>query len=188
MCVHTKQDAFETKMVNAPLKSYYKVLQDSLRYPIGLKLVYSACIDKLKHRHLVEDSPYLHREPPVPLEELGRKNSEYALMLAFSEANSSGVLKKPVPIVNLRNFEIPMSGGLQITGYTEELAVYFEDNKEIILCKDDEEFRDKAMFYLDPHNDRLRKEMKIAARARAEKEHTWMNRFQKVFNEFDLKI
>ena len=81
-----------------------------------------------------------------------------------------------------------MSGGLQITGYTEELAVYFEDNKEIILCKDDEEFRDKAMFYLDPHNDRLRKEMKIAARARAEKEHTWMNRFQKVFNEFDLKI
>ena len=187
LCVHTKADAFAPKLVSAPISSYLNVLRDSIRYPIGVKLAYASVIDKLKHRNLHTDSPYLHRENVIPLEELANKNCEYALVLAFTEANSTGVLRNPVPIVNLRNFEIPMSGGLQITRYTDELASYFENDKEIILCKDDEEFKEKALFYLEPQNDTLRLKMKIAARERAEKEHTWMRRFEVAFHELGLK-
>lgn len=188
ICVHTKSDAFASQLVSAPINSYLKVLKDSIRYPIGVKLVYASIIDKLKHRNLHTDSPYLYREDVVPLEQLANKNCEYALVLAFAEANSTGVLKNPVPIVNLRNFEIPMSGGLQITRYTDELASYFENDKEIILCKDDEEFKEKAQFYLDTKNDDLRLRMKLAARKRAEKDHTWMRRFDVVFHELGFKI
>lgn len=188
VCVHTRLNAFETKLISAPLDSYAKALVDSIRYPIGIKLVCGSVKDKLmKHRKLLENNPNLRRDAPVPLEKLASKNCAYALVLSFSEANSSGVLKNPVPIVNLRNFEIPMSGGLQITRYTEELASYFENDREIILCRDDDEFNEKARFYLRSDNHDLRLEMKKAARARAEKQHTWMCRFEVIFNRLGLK-
>lgn len=187
LCVHTKTDAFDTKLVSAPVSSYLKTLFQSIQYPIGVKLICGSFIDKLSHRSLLSDNSNLHREAPIPLDELASKNCEYSLVLAFTEANSTGVLRKPVPIVNLRNFEIPMSGGLQITRYTDELASYFKNDKEIVLCKDDEEFGGKAKFYLDTKNDNLRLQMKQAARNRAEKEHTWMRRFEHAFHELGLK-
>ena len=80
-----------------------------------------------------------------------------------------------------------MAGGLQIATYSEELASYFEDGKEIILCKNNEEYVEKAKFYLREDNVVLRDKMKIKARQRAESEHTWYCRFKKVFDYFGLE-
>lgn len=166
----------------ASVKDYLNVCKDYAKYPIGRKLAYAALKDKLKHRTLVDSYSCLEKKPPVPLEKLAEVNCSYALILSFTDANSTGVLKKPVPIVNLRNFEVPMSGALQFTTYTEEIASYFEDGKEIVLCKTAEEYVEKARYFLRDDKQAERQRMKQAARRRAEAEHTWFCRFTKVFN------
>ena len=66
--------------------------------------------------------------------------------------------------------------------YDEEIARYFEEDKEIVLYRSTEEMIDKAKFYLDDKNSQLVRNMKLAARKRAENEHTWTNRFNNIFN------
>ena len=73
-----------------------------------------------------------------------------------------------------------MCGGLEFAPFTEELSGYFEDGKEIVLYKSQEEFVSKAKFYLNAKNDALCLQMKQNARIRAENEHTWMNRFNNI--------
>jgi spore maturation protein CgeB len=85
--------------------------------------------------------------------------------------------------MHLRTFEIPMCGGLEIASYTDELACYFEEDKEIILYKSENEFVSKSKFYLDPKNEALCLQMKKNARKRADSEHTWMNRFSVLFSK-----
>lgn len=108
-------------------------------------------------------------------------------MLSFTDARSTGVLKRPVPIINLRHFELPMSGALQFTSYSDELASYFKDGEEIILCRSKEEYIERAKYWLKPENAEKRKKMKLAARKRAVAEHTWHKRFDKIFELLDIK-
>lgn len=168
-------------------KIYVKSIWNYLKFPIGRKLLYGIIVDKLGKHEISLTDPNLEMKEPIPLDELGTINSLYALVLSFTEANSTGVLKNPVNIVNLRNFEIPMSGGVQFCRYTEEIASYFEPDKEIILYKNKEEAVDKAKFYLDDDQKKLRMRIREAARLRAEAEHTWYHRFNKVFKELEVK-
>ena len=185
--VHTLQQQTSHKVLSAPLNSYKKVLvENNLRYPIGLKLTMGAVKEKLGRRKLRTDSPFISIENPVALSELSKAYSTYGLSLSFTDANSTGVLKNPVKIVNLRNFEIPMAGGLQITMYSPEIKQYFEDGKEIVLAKSKDELVEKSRFYLRPDNYGVRRKMKDAARRRAENEHTWGHRFEKIFRELGI--
>lgn len=161
-----------------------KVLLDLLSFPIGRKLLWGT----FKYRFLTKDcspeSETVKHMCPVPVSEIPIIYSEYALSLSSTSARNTEVLKNPVPIINLRSFEIPMSYGLQICRYNEELAKYFDENKEIVFYRDYQELVDKALFYLNPDNYAIVRDMKIAARRRAENEHTWTNRF----NSLMLKI
>lgn len=47
---------------------------------------------------------------------------------------------------------------------------------------------DKAKFYLDSSHSNQVMNMKVAARKRAENEHTWNIRFTKVFENLGLKV
>lgn len=186
--LHSNYKTENNTLLQARAADYIKTLYDYSRFPIGRKLGYSAVLDKLKSRNLNVSSPWLQRAEPVPLAELARCSCQYGLVLAFTDANSTGILKHPVPIVNLRSFEIPMSGGLQFTTYTDELASYFEEGKEIVLCHSDEEYKEKAQYYLRPEKAAERMQMKAAARTRAESEHTWFCRFTNIFNCLGLQI
>ena len=185
--VHTGKGAFSAPFISASIKSYYFALKDSMRFPIGRKLAFAALIDKLNHRKLLSDSPNLTIREPIPLSDIAEYNCKYALILSFTDANSTGVLRYPVKIVNLRNFEIPMSGGLQFTRYSDELASYFEDGKEIILCKTKTEMIEKAKYYLKPEMSEIRKQIRFNARKRAERDHTWKNRFDHIFTRLGIK-
>ena len=184
--LYSKKTDTSNIQFRASASEYRKAIINYMKYPIGRKLLYAIIKDKLGRHEIDLNSEMLELKQPIPLDELGKINSAYALVLAFTEANSTGVLKKPVPIVNLRNFEIPMSGGLEITLYTEELASYFEPGEEIILCSSKEELADKAHFYLQEKQHSLRMKMKENARKRAEKEHTWFHRFDTIFKELEL--
>jgi len=152
------------------------------KFKIGRKVAYGTIKNKLfPENHRLINNEYLELKPSVPFAQISEIYSNHALSLGISELRNTFGLKHPVHKLHLRTFEIPMCGGLQIAPFTDELAGYFEDEKEIVLCKSNEEFIDKATFYLKPANERIRLEMKKKARMRAEAEHTWTNRFEKAF-------
>ena len=68
------------------------------------------------------------------------------------------------------------------------MADYFEEDKEVLFYKNDEELISKAEFYLKPENEEIRKHMKIAARKRSENDHTWFNRYSNVFDNIGIKV
>jgi spore maturation protein CgeB len=159
-----------------------------MRFGVGRKLLVSSVLNKLiKSAALNIESENLEIIPPVSFEELPTVYSRYALSLATSAAKRTGDLPKPVDFILLRNFEIPMSGGLQLCSYSNELSQYFEEDKEILFYRNNKEFIDKANFYLRKDNHSLRINMKLAARKRAENEHTWFNRFEKIFAILEIE-
>jgi spore maturation protein CgeB len=137
----------------------------------------------LAYRNQLSPGKFLEVLPSVPFEEVNAIYSNHALSLNITELRNTFNLKHPIHKLHLRTFEIAMSGGLQIAPYVEELASYFKDDEEIVLCRDDEEFVSKALFYLRPQNESLRMKMKQNARKRAEADHTWNNRFNVVFGK-----
>ena len=153
-----------------------------LRFPIGRKVLYTTLKNRffMKERELV-DNEKLIKHPSVDDEEMHCLYSNLSLSLNISELRDTYVSKQPIHKIHLRAFEIPMCGGLEIASYSEELARYFEQDKEIIMYQSDEEFIDKCKFFLSDKNQSLIMPMKIAARKRAERDHTWSKRFEKVF-------
>lgn len=164
-------------------KKIVKQTTDALSFNIGRKLFYGALKNKyLSNKQLILDNnEFLEVLPSVSFLDMQRIYSNNSLSLNITELRNTYVLNNPVHKMHLRTFEIPMSGGLEIASYTEELAGYFEEDKEIVLYKSEDEFISKSKFYLDPKNDSLTSNMKRCARERAAAAHTWMNRFQNVF-------
>ena len=159
-----------------------------LRFPIGRKVLYSTIKNKIvKKSLLIEDSPFLFKYQSVSDEEMIRLYSNFALSLNITELRDTYILNNPIHKIHLRSFEIPMSGGLQFASYNEELASYFEDGKEIVLYHNKDEMIEKARYYLDPKHENEVMNMKLAARKRAESEHTWTHRFNSVFELLGLK-
>lgn len=130
---------------------------------------------------LNDTSPNLMKMPSVSDAEMTALYSNLTLSLNITELRDTYICKHPIHKIHLRTFEIPMSGGLQLTSYTDEMASYFEEDKEIVLYRSKEEMIDKARFYLKPENETTVMNMKRAARKRAEKEHRWIDRFEQVF-------
>jgi len=167
---------------------YLKPGYNLMKFNIGRKVILGAMMQKLFISDKLDiGNVHLKIKPSAKLDELSTLYSNYALSLSSTAARNTAVLKKPINIVNLRSFEIPMCGGLQICSYFDELAEYFEEDKEIVFYRSKEEFIEKVKFYLKPENKNIRMKIKQAARKRAENEHTWFCRFKKVFDYFELK-
>ncbi len=157
-------------------------LDNYLRFDIGRKVLWSTIKNKIENRaELNTDSEHLHKFRSVSDSEMIRLYSDFALSLNISELRDTGVLKTPVHKIHLRSFEIPMSGGAQFVKYFDEMAEYFEEDKEIVFYHNKEEMIEKAKFYLNPKNEKELVNIKKAARKRAEGEHTWMRRFEIMF-------
>ncbi|WP_321381714.1 glycosyltransferase [Trichococcus shcherbakoviae] len=159
------------------------------RFKIGRRVLKGAFMQKLKSKAILDyDNTNLRLNDPVSLVGLSELYSNFALSLSSTAARNTGVLKKPVNIVNLRSFEIPMSGGIQICSYSKELSKYFDEDKEIIFYRSEEELIDKANFYLRSDNATLREQIKLDARKRAVRDHTWKKRFDIIFDELGVGI
>jgi len=161
---------------------------DYLKFHVGRKVILGNIVNKLFFNNSLKiDSPSLEIREPLPFDKLYQAYSKYALSISSVTARNTSVLKNPVYIINLRSFEIPMYGGLQICHYCHELSEYFEEDKEIIFYRSEKELIEKAKFYLRPENHSLRLSIKKTARYRAENEHTWHHRFEKIFIELNIK-
>lgn len=179
----TKDPSHDTIINSALLHSFFNLS----RFPIGRKVILGAALKKIMvNEDELHKNEYLKILPSVSFSEMNELYSNLSLSLGITELRNTFTLRKPIHKLHLRTFEIPMCGGLQISTYTDELASYFEDDKEILLYRNNDELISKAHFYLRPDNDNLRMQIKTAARLRAKNDHSWSIRFQKVFDYFGL--
>ncbi len=169
------------------LQSPKEILISDLKYHEGRKMLLGALLNKVTRPASLIEKDNLALLPFVSHNELAANYSKYTLCLSSTSNRNTDVLRNPVKIVNLRAFEIPMSGGITLCKYNPELAEYFEDGKEIIFYHDNRELVDKARYYIERASDDEILKIKQAARYRAENEHTWWNRFLMLFNELGLK-
>ncbi len=185
-CKKKMNGQIKEELVPQNSMSLNHVFMQFLKFHQGRVVLRGALVNYFKKSARIEDNIWLHKEYIVHPSELYKYYSKYSLALSSTAARNTGVLNHPLDIVNLRNFEIPMSGGLQICRYTDEMAEYFEEDKEIILYKSNEELIDKAKYYYSQEREDTRRRMRKAARERAVSQHTWFNRFIHVFQSLGI--
>ena len=157
------------------------------RFPIGRRILLGALKQRLTEgRTLRLNDDHLRIQSAVELPRLPAAYSVHALSLASTAARNTGILANPVRVVNLRSFEIPMSGGVQFCEFSPELSEYFASDSEIVFYRSSEELVEKARFYLRSNNSHLRSSIRRNARMRAANEHTWSIRFRRVFSHLGL--
>jgi spore maturation protein CgeB len=180
----------QNEKVRRTISEKTKHATNLISFHIGRKILFSEFIylfqHSLKTQIKLTENKEIQLFPSVSFNEMVELYSSFAISLGITDVRNTYLLKKPVLKLHLRTFEIPMCGGLQIINYTDEIASYFEDEKEIILYKSENELIDKTKFYLQDSQDSVRKRMKNAARKRAESDHTWIKRFRVVFNKLNI--
>ena len=168
--------------------SIYRQLFDRMKFAAGRKITWGMIVNRISNKPQIDrNNNYISFFPSVTFSELSKYYSEYILSLASTSTNHTDALSNPLKIINLRNFEIPMSGGIELCKYNKELEGYFEDGKEIVFYHNNEDLVDKARYYLVKAKDSVIREMKSAARQRAENDHTWWRRFMRVFDALGLQ-
>ena len=163
-----------------------ELIVNFMRFKEGRKILKGALINHFKQDAILREYDTLHYENTVPPSMLYQIYPKYSIALSSTSARNTGVLKKPLSIVNLRSFEIPMSGGVLMCQYTNEINGYFKDGKEAIYYKSTDEMIDKLKFYINEKGERELEKIRTAAREKAVNNHTWYLRFQKVFDSFGI--
>lgn len=110
--------------------------------------------------------------------------SRSKINLGFSSCGDTHLGQERILQIRLRDFEIPMSGGFYLVEYMDELAEFFEIDREIVCYTSREELVDKIRFYLK--NDSAREAIRVAGHERALRDHTWRRRFEKAFSQMGL--
>ena len=88
--------------------------------------------------------------------------------------------------LKLRDFDAPLSGSCYVTHDNSDLHALFEKGKEVILCKNINEYVDKIKYLLSSQ-DELRRVSKLGLK-RALSEHTYEERLKKLFKTLGVKI
>jgi len=181
-------------LINKPFPQLKSIKKEILLYNLTLKKIFSPDpaarekhIDKIK---LLKRNKYLrrkyfsHMHRPIPDERINRLFNESRINLGFLEVITNpdyGIIEQHI---HLREFEVPMAGGLYITNYSEELAEFYEPDKEILMYSTLEEFIDKIKFYLS-HSEEADK-VRSAGYQRAIHCHSYQKRFSNLFMELGL--
>jgi spore maturation protein CgeB len=84
-----------------------------------------------------------------------------------------------------RNFEIPACGGFQLSGYAERLEEFFVPDKEIVVYRTMDELIEKIRYYLVHGEERAA--IADAGYARVMREHTYEERFTRLFKQMQLE-
>ena len=89
-------------------------------------------------------------------------------------------------VVHLRDFEVPMSGGLLLTAFSDELAEFYEPDDEVLVYRGKQELLDKVRFYLA--NPKQAEGVRNAGFRRAIECHTYYRRFSELFRAIGLNL
>jgi len=166
--------------VNSILKFFY--------HKWSYKLIISALMTRfLKFRTVANDYRTIDVGGEVCLERMVEFYGSNLMSLGICELRNTYVLKRPLIQYRLRDFECPMIGCAHLVRRCRELEENFSEDKNIIFYDSIEECVDKARFYLSDKNLRITEKIGSEARKLSIKEHTWLNRFNKLFNYLGIK-
>lgn len=103
--------------------------------------------------------------------------------LGFLEVYSEGPSQTAVLThhLHLREFEVPMSRGLYLTNYSDELREFYEPDKEIIVFHNEHDLTDKIKYYLAHETEA--ETIRENGYQRALKCHTYQKRFKDLFEQ-----
>lgn len=123
---------------------------------------------------------------PLTFEDINRIYNQSKINLSFAPLEPCG------RIINLRTFEMCMSGNFQLMQYTPNIKEYFEIDKEIVCWRNKKELFEKILYYLENKDER--EKIAKSGYKKAKKNHTWSKRFDNVYKvlkekkiEFELK-
>lgn len=88
-----------------------------------------------------------------------------------------------MPQIKGRHFEIPQTGGFQLSTPADDLGSYFEYDKEIVIANSEDDLISKIKFYIDHPKERI-----TIARAgfeRMQRDHQWSHRFTHILQEIN---
>jgi spore maturation protein CgeB len=123
---------------------------------------------------------------PIPDEELIALYSRSHVSLGFLEVYDQHDPSRPLlQHLHLREFEAPMSAALYCTGYMDELAEFYELDKEVLVYRNQHELLDKVRYYLAHTDEAMR--IRQAGHARALRDHTYHRRYQVLFRQLGLE-
>jgi len=110
---------------------------------------------------------------PWTFEDINKLYNQSKINIAFAQ--------KDYPYgrrVNLRTFEICMSGNFQLLQFTSCVEEYFKVDKEVVCWNNENDLFEKILYYLENEDERA--EIAKNGIKRAIKEHTWSVRFEKI--------
>jgi spore maturation protein CgeB len=122
--------------------------------------------------------------PVLSDEEMIKMYSRSKINLGFSTCENTHKTENRIVQINLRDFEVPMSGGFYMVEHMEELEEFFEIGKEIVCYKDKDDLVDKINYYLK--HDAEREKIRLAGHKRCLKDHTRHQRFTSAFKQMNL--
>jgi hypothetical protein len=170
----------------ALLKHYWFIFRAATSFSAQTQYWASAKLAELNFRRSLSSrfAGYMH--PPVSDDELVALYSRSQVSLGFLEVYDRHDPSRPVTRhLHLREFEAPMSGALYCTGYLDELAEFFEPDREVLTYRSSYELLDKVRYYL-VHSVEAEK-IRQAGHTRALAEHTYHHRFQSLFRQLGLE-
>ncbi len=112
---------------------------------------------------------------PLPADEMISIFSKSRINLGFSTIGYSQKLM----CLKGRDFEIPMAGALYLTQHNPELELVYDIGKEILTYRSAEDCERQIRHYLNHPQEA--EQIRIAARERCLKEHTYFSRWARVF-------
>jgi len=116
--------------------------------------------------------------PPVKITEMVRLFNESKIVL-----NPYGAAKSFI-VPNPRTFEIPASRSFELTDARRDVDKFLAPGKEIVIYKDENEFKELVDYYLENNEERNR--IAQAGYDRVVKEHTMKHRVQKILTTMSL--
>jgi spore maturation protein CgeB len=126
-----------------------------------------------------------HAKGSIPFERIAEVFASYEICLNFSNVWADGRPgSKLIPHVRLRDFEAPMCRTCYLTGHTEEIREFYEVGREIDTYRTPDELIDKTKFYLKHRA--AAEGLRAAGYERAQRDHTWSERFKAVFNKIGI--
>lgn len=170
---------------NNPLKIKIRNAYRLTKFEIGQKVLFSRFLASIENLQLNTSSKFLNLKQSLSFQDMNMVYSNYAISLNIIELLSTALLDKPIYKLHLRTFEIPMSAGLELVAYNNELNNYFSED-EMVFYHDYDDMAEKAKYYTTPKAEDECRKMKLKARIKAEREHCWRNRFAAVLEELNL--
>ena len=109
-----------------------------------------------------------------------------ATMFKSGKINLNGSMRAAKSAIPMRALDILGCGGFLLSAAQPELEEYFDEGKEVILYRSEEEAVDLAGYYLS-HDDE-RKKIALAGYERVKKDFRYEDRFRKMFEIAGIQI